>query len=86
MGGSARLLFDGAHNPAGAKVLREFFRRIHHNAIHTCLRRNGGQEARANGFSSLPRPAARLILVEPDNPRAAKLEMLNSLAKRFAEA
>ena len=29
--------------------------------------------------------AARLILVEPDNPRAAKLEMLNSLAERFAE-
>ena len=82
--GRPGLLFDGAHNPAGAKVLREFLDEFITTPFTLVF--GAMEDKKLEQMASVLFPAAaRLILVEPDNPRAAKLEMLNSLAQRFAE-
>lgn len=71
-------LFDGAHNPAGARALRDFLDEFVHapvTLIFGAMRDKALTEIAATLF-----PAANnLILTQPSNPRAATLETLARL-------
>jgi dihydrofolate synthase / folylpolyglutamate synthase len=71
--GQPSLLFDGAHNAAGASALRAYldeFVSVPITLIFGAMRDKALEEIAATLF-----PAAnRLILTEPGNPRAAKTE------------
>ena len=83
--GRPGFLFDGAHNPAGATVLQEFL--DHFITTPFTLVFGGMEDKKLEQMAAVLFPAAaRLVLVKPDNPRAAKLEMLNSLAERFSKS
>ena len=77
---SHRILFDGAHNIAGAKALHDFFDEFYQNAsltiIFAAMRDKDLPEIAAELFPL----AAKLILTRADNPRSAVPEDL----KRFA--
>jgi dihydrofolate synthase/folylpolyglutamate synthase len=69
------VLFDGAHNAAGARVLRDYldeFIKAPITLIFGAMRDKDLQEIASTLF-----PAARqIILTQPQNPRAATIEML----------
>jgi dihydrofolate synthase / folylpolyglutamate synthase len=77
--GEPSLLFDGAHNAAGARALRDYldeFVRVPVTMIFGAMRDKELGEIAATLF-----PAAhRLILTRPTNPRAASLDALSELA------
>ncbi|HYP01636.1 MAG TPA: folylpolyglutamate synthase/dihydrofolate synthase family protein [Pyrinomonadaceae bacterium] len=77
--GAPALLFDGAHNAAGARALRDYLEEFVHaplTIIFGAMRDKELDEIAATLF-----PAARkLILTRPTNPRAAALEVLGQLA------
>ena len=70
--GTPAILFDGAHNPAGARALRDYFDEFTTTPITLifgAMRDKDLQEITATLF-----PAARqLILTQPTNPRAASV-------------
>jgi dihydrofolate synthase/folylpolyglutamate synthase len=78
-GETAALLFDGAHNPAGARALRDYldeFVRVPITLVFGAMRDKELDEIAATLF-----PAAhKLILTRPTNPRAATLDALTQLA------
>lgn len=79
--GSPIFLFDGAHNPSGTRALREFlneFVAAPVTLVFGAMRdKNLGQMAE-NLF-----PAAdRLVLTQPDSPRAASVDELQGVASR----
>ena len=83
--GRPGLLFDGAHNPAGAKVLRKFLDEFITTPFTLVF--GAMEDKKLEQMAAVLFPAAaRLVLVEPDNPRAAKLETLNRLAERFSDS
>ena len=74
-------LFDGAHNPAGARALRDFLDEFVHSPltlIFGAMRDKPLSEIAAILFPA----AAHLILTQPANPRAATLETLARLVPR----
>ncbi|MCA1567990.1 MAG: bifunctional folylpolyglutamate synthase/dihydrofolate synthase [Acidobacteria bacterium] len=77
--GQPSLLFDGAHNAAGARALRDYldeFARAPVTLVFGAMRDKDLGEIAATIF-----PAAdKLILTRPTNPRAATLDALASLA------
>ena len=76
---SPPLLLDGAHNPSGAQALREFldeFAKQPLTLIFGAMKDKGLEEIAAILFPV----AAQLVLTVPDNPRAANVERLKSLA------
>jgi dihydrofolate synthase / folylpolyglutamate synthase len=76
--GASELLFDGAHNAAGARALREFldeFVRAPVTLVFGAMRDKDLTEIAATLFPV----ARRLILTRPLNPRAATPEMLARL-------
>ena len=77
--GSHSILFDGAHNVAGAKALREFFDEFYENApltmIFAAMRDKDLPEITAELFPL----AAKLILTRADNPRSASPADLEKL-------
>jgi dihydrofolate synthase/folylpolyglutamate synthase len=76
-------LLDGAHNPAGAEALRNYlteFNRQPLTLIFGAMRDKKLEEIAAVLFPL----AGCLILTPIDNPRAAALETLAPLARRFA--
>ncbi|HEY0097402.1 MAG TPA: folylpolyglutamate synthase/dihydrofolate synthase family protein [Pyrinomonadaceae bacterium] len=77
--GKPSLLFDGAHNPAGARALRDYldeFVRVPVTLVFGAMRDKELDEIAATLF-----PAAhRLILTRPANARAATLDTLKRLA------
>jgi dihydrofolate synthase/folylpolyglutamate synthase len=76
---SPPILFDGAHNPSGAKALREFLEEFVNASITLvfgAMRDKNLQEMAANLFPL----ASQLILTQPDNPRAASIESLERIA------
>ena len=83
--GQPRLLFDGAHNPAGACALRKYLDEFVSQPITLVFGamrdKNLGEMARL----LFPR-AHRLILTQPDNPRAAGMEMLQEYAANIIES
>lgn len=77
--GSPRILFDGAHNPAAARALRDFldeFVKEPITIIFAAMRDKSFGEMAATLF-----PKARaVILTEIDNPRAASTDVLRTAA------
>jgi dihydrofolate synthase/folylpolyglutamate synthase len=77
--GAPSLLFDGAHNAAGARALRDYldeFVRVPVTLVFGAMRDKELDEIAATLF-----PAAhKLILTCPTNPRAATLDTLAQLA------
>jgi dihydrofolate synthase/folylpolyglutamate synthase len=73
--GQPRILFDGAHNVAGARALRDYLDEF----VQTPLTLVFGamRDKELAEIAAILFPAARrLILAEPTSPRAATLEML----------
>jgi dihydrofolate synthase / folylpolyglutamate synthase len=73
--GQPRILFDGAHNVAGARALRDYLDEF----VQTPLTLVFGamRDKELTKMAAILFPAARrLILTEPSSPRAAPLEML----------
>jgi len=84
--GQPRILFDGAHNPAAARALRDYLDEFVKEPITMIF---GAMRDKAlNEMASILIPAAdELILTEFDNPRAASLDMLElAVPDSFAEA
>src|SRR5207248_7167007 len=73
--GQPAILFDGAHNPAGARALRDFldeFTKAPITLIFGAMRDKDLRDIAATLFPV----AHQLILTQLSNPRAATLEML----------
>ena len=69
------MLFDGAHNPEGARSLRDYIEEFIHvplTLVFGAMRDKDLTEIATRLFPL----AHRLILTRPDNPRAATLETL----------
>jgi len=80
--GAPSLLFDGAHNVAGARALRDYLDEFVHvplTLVFGAMRDKELDEIAATLF-----PAAdTLILTRPTNPRAATLDALRQLATSY---
>ena len=84
--GPPQILFDGAHNPAAARALRDYLDEFVAQPITMIF---GAMRDKAlDEMASILFPAAdQLILTELDNPRAASLDMLKlAVPDNFAEA
>lgn len=77
--GRPQLLFDGAHNPAGALALREYLDEFVTQPITLVFGAMRDKNLEEMAGLLFPR-AACLILTKPDNPRAATVETLRELA------
>jgi len=77
--GPPRILFDGAHNPAAARALRDYLDEFVKDPITMIF---GAMRDKAlNEMAAALFPVAdQLILTEMDNPRAASFEMLELAA------
>ncbi len=77
--GQPQILFDGAHNPAAARALRDYLDEFVTQPITMIF---GAMRDKAlNEMAAVLFPAAgQLILTELDNPRAASFAMLELAA------
>jgi dihydrofolate synthase/folylpolyglutamate synthase len=82
--GQPSLLLDGAHNPSGAQALREFLREFVHVPITLVFGAMKDKKLREIAAILFP-TAERLILTEPDNPRAASITDLHCLAETIVD-
>jgi len=77
--GEPCLLLDGAHNPSGARALRDYLNQF--VKVPLTLVFGAMNDKRLEEIATILFPAAaHLILTQPDNPRAASPEALQSLA------
>ena len=77
--GRPAILFDGAHNAAGARALRDYldeFVKVPVTLIFGAMRDKDLTDIAATLFPA----AQRLVLTQPENPRAATPEMLARVA------
>ncbi|MCA1600717.1 MAG: bifunctional folylpolyglutamate synthase/dihydrofolate synthase [Acidobacteria bacterium] len=82
--GRPAFLFDGAHNPSGTRALREYldeFVGAPVTLVFGAMRDKNLEQMAGNLFPK----ANRLVLTEPDSPRAAGLDELQKLASRMVE-
>jgi dihydrofolate synthase/folylpolyglutamate synthase len=80
--GSPPLLLDGAHNPAGARALREYLEEFVSGQITLIF--GAMKDKRLDEITqSLFPKAAQLIITTPQSPRAASPEYLRQLAGKF---
>ncbi len=78
--GPPRILFDGAHNPAAARALRDYLDEFVHEPITMIF--GAMRDKNLKDMASILFPGAdKLILTEIDNPRAATLDSLKSVAR-----
>jgi dihydrofolate synthase/folylpolyglutamate synthase len=76
--GAPSILFDGAHNVAGARALRDFLDEFTKEPLTILF--GAMRDKDLAGITAILFPAARhLVLTEPSNPRAANLETLARL-------
>ncbi len=76
-------LLDGAHNPAGARALRNYLDDLEHGPLTMIF--GAMSDKRLDQIAEVLFPIADcLILTTVANPRSASLETLASLAKQFA--
>ncbi len=73
--GSPTILFDGAHNAAGAHALREYLKEFVKAPVTLVFGAMRDKDLREVSSTLFP-AAQRVILTQIDNPRAANLEML----------
>ena len=69
------LLYDGAHNPAGARALRAYLEEFARAPVTLVFGAMRDKELGEMGRVLFP-AAAHLVLTRPDNPRAAPVEEL----------
>ena len=82
--GRPSLLLDGAHNPGGALALREFLDEFVSRPVTLVF--GAMNDKRLEEIAPILFPAAdRLILTQPDNPRAADVRRLQSLAASIVD-
>lgn len=80
--GQPQLLFDGAHNPAGALALRAYLDEFVARPLTMVF--GAMREKNLEEMAQLLFPRAhRLILTKPDNPRAMDVETLQKLASNL---
>ncbi|MGH9971563.1 MAG: bifunctional folylpolyglutamate synthase/dihydrofolate synthase [Pyrinomonadaceae bacterium] len=80
----APVLFDGAHNPAGTLALRKYldeFISVPVTLVFGAMRDKNLEEMAANLFPV----ASRLVLTQPESPRAASLEVLQHLGSSLVD-
>jgi dihydrofolate synthase/folylpolyglutamate synthase len=79
--GAPSILFDGAHNPAAARALREYLDEFVHQPVTMIF---GAMRDKAlTEMEAILFPAARaVILSELDNPRGATIEDLKAAVPR----
>jgi dihydrofolate synthase / folylpolyglutamate synthase len=76
-------LLDGAHNPAGAQALRDYLDEFEHGPLTLIF--GAMRDKKLDEIARILFPVAdRLILTPINNPRAAGVETLAPLARRFA--
>ena len=83
--GHPQLLFDGAHNPSGARSLRDFLDEFIDGPVTLvfgAMRDKSLEEMAEILFSA----AKKLILTQPNNPRAATVEMLERVASSKSDS
>lgn len=80
--GGASVLFDGAHNAAGASALAEFMREFVGAPVTLLFGAMADKDLTSIAQTFFPL-AARVVLTRVDNPRSAGAETLNDLM-RFA--
>jgi dihydrofolate synthase/folylpolyglutamate synthase len=80
--GQPVVLLDGAHNPSGAKALRNFLQEFGRQPLTIVF--GTMRDKRINQVAESLFPLAdELVLTEIDNPRSASLETLLSVAKKL---
>jgi dihydrofolate synthase / folylpolyglutamate synthase len=88
--GNPRVLLDGAHNPAGAAMLRDYlveFALVEFAPRPLTLVFGAMTDKKLREMAQALFPIAdRLVLTEVANPRTARLETLEELALEFLEA
>ena len=78
--GRPSILLDGAHNPSGMETLREFLDEFVQAPITLVF--GAMKDKKLDELATIIFPAVhQLILTEPDNPRAARIADLQSLAE-----
>jgi dihydrofolate synthase/folylpolyglutamate synthase len=77
--GQGRILFDGAHNPAAARALRDYLDEFVKKPIAMIFGAMRDKALKEMAAILFPKADA-LILTSLDNPRAANLEMLTAVA------
>lgn len=80
--GSPAVLLDGAHNPSAALVLREYLDEFVGAPVTLIFGAMSDKRLAEMGAILFPR-VAKLVLTKPDNPRAAAVESLQTLASEF---
>ncbi len=78
----ARILFDGAHNPAGARVLAAYLEETCPAGLPLVFGVMRDKDAEGMLAALLPRVTS-LVLTAPANPRAADPSSLAALARRL---
>lgn len=81
--GEPSVLLDGAHNPAGAEALRDYLIEFGRRPLTIVFGAMSDKQLVRIGELLFPL-ADNLILTQIDNPRAASLETLETIAMRFA--
>jgi dihydrofolate synthase/folylpolyglutamate synthase len=82
--GHPSLLLDGAHNPSGARALRDFLDEFVH--VPLTLVFGAMKDKKLREIAAVLFPSAdHLILTEPDNPRAAGIADLYRLAETIVD-
>jgi len=84
-GGGRRVLFDAAHNPAGARVLGEYLRECHPQGLPIVFGVMRDKDAAGMLAFLLPH-ATDLIVTEPPTPRAASPASLVHLARQLGRS
>jgi dihydrofolate synthase/folylpolyglutamate synthase len=82
--GCPAVLFDGAHNPSGTRALREYLDEFVQAPVTLVFGAMRDKNLEQMAVSLFP-VANRLVLVRPDNPRAASVDELQKLASRMVE-
>lgn len=77
------ILLDGAHNPAGAEALRDYLDEFGRRPLTLVFGAMSDKNLAALGEILFPL-ADHLILTAIDNPRAASLDALQTIAAQFA--
>ena len=79
------ILFDGAHNVAGAKALRDYLQK-YHSDTKIMLVFGAMKDKEIEEIAEILFPLAEdLILTEPDNPRAMPVGELKETAAKFLD-
>jgi dihydrofolate synthase / folylpolyglutamate synthase len=78
--GHGPVLFDGAHNPAGARVLADYLREAHPGGVPLVFGAMSDKDAAAILSVLLPH-ATRLVATRPETPRARAPESLAEVAR-----